>query len=91
VALVRVLLLAAVAAIVVALFLYALKRDRRYLRFVAQVGKFTIAVLLAILLGFAVQRIFGISFGEGLKVESDSAPQRFSLPAPQRLFERAVG
>ena len=46
-ALVRVLLFAALAAIVVALFLYALKRDRRYLRFVGQVGKFTIAVLLA--------------------------------------------
>jgi hypothetical protein len=69
VALVRVLLFAALAAIVVALFLYALKRDRRYLRFIGQVGKFTIAVLLAILLGFAVQRIFGVSFGELFNVD----------------------
>lgn len=61
-ALVRVLLFAALAAIAVALLLYALKRDRRYLRFVGQVIKFTIFGLLAILIAFAIQRIFGISF-----------------------------
>ncbi len=60
-ALVRVLFFAALAAIVVSLVLYAIKRDRRYLRFVAQVVKYTVALLLVILLGFAVQRIFGIS------------------------------
>jgi hypothetical protein len=62
VALVRVLLFAALAAIAVALLLYALKRDRRYLRFVGQVIKFTIFGLLAILIAFAIHRIFGISF-----------------------------
>ena len=60
-ALVRVLFFAALAAIVVSLVLYAIKRDRRYLRFVAQVVKYTVALLLVILLGFAAQRIFGIS------------------------------
>lgn len=62
-AIVRVLLFAALAAIAVALVLYAVKRDRRYLRFVVQVVKFAIIVLLAILLAFAAQRIFGLSFG----------------------------
>jgi hypothetical protein len=91
VALVRVLLFAALAAIVVALLLYAIKRDRRYLRFVAQVLKFTVFVLLAILLAFAAQRIFGISFGDAFRAEADSTSIDPSSPASQRLFERAVG
>ena len=90
-AVVLVLLFAALAAIAAALVLYAVKRDRRYLRFVAQVVKFTIIGLLLILLAFAVQRIFGISFGEALRVSTDSPPLRPSLPAPQRFPERAVG
>jgi hypothetical protein len=65
VALVRILLFAALAAIAMALLLYGVKRDRRYLRFVAQVAKFTILVLLAILVAFAIQRIFGVSLGLG--------------------------
>ena len=63
-ALVRVLLFAALAVITGALVLYAVKRDRRYLRFVVQVLKYTIVVLLVVLLAFAVQRLFGISFGD---------------------------
>lgn len=90
-ALVRVLLFAALAAIAAALILYAVKRDRRYLRFVAQVAKFTIFGLLAILLAFAVQRIFGISFGEALRVDPGSSSAYAPLPAAQRLAERAVG
>jgi H+/Cl- antiporter ClcA len=91
VAIVRVLLFAALAAIAAALLLYAVKRDRRYLRFVAQVVKFTIIGLLAILLAFAVQRIFGISLGEVLRTSTSSSSPRTSLPAPQRLPELAVG
>ena len=90
-AIVRVLLFAALAAIAAALVLYAVKRDRRYLRFVAQVVKFTIIGLLAILLAFAAQRILGISFGEALRAGTDSPPLRTPLPAPQRLLERSVG
>ena len=75
-AIVRVLLFAALAAIAAALVLYAVKRDRRYLRFVAQAVKFTIIGLLAILLAFAVQRIFGISFGQPL-----SSERGFTAPA----------
>ena len=90
-AVVRVLLFAALAAIAAALVLYAVKRDRRYLRFVAQVVKFTIIGLLVILLGFAMQRIFGISFGETLRMSTESSTLRPPLPAPQRLPERAVG
>jgi hypothetical protein len=64
VALVRVLLFAALAVIAGALVLYAVKRDRRYLRFIVEVGKYSIIVLLVILLAFAIQRLFGISFGD---------------------------
>ena len=90
-AIVRVLLFAALAAIAAALILYAVKRDRRYLRFVAQVVKFTIIGLLAILLAFAVQRIFGVSFGGALRMSAISSSLRTPLPAPQRLLERAIG
>ncbi|HSC99002.1 MAG TPA: hypothetical protein VLI21_08870 [Casimicrobiaceae bacterium] len=90
-ALVRVLLFAALAAIAAALILYAVKRDRRYLRFVAQVAKFTIFGLLAILLAFAIQRIFGISFGEAPRADAGSSSAHAPLPASQRLLERTIG
>jgi hypothetical protein len=91
VALVRVLLFAALGAVGVALALYAIKRDRRYLRFVSQVAKLTIFALLAILVAFAVQRIFGFSFG-GIFGSDGSLPAvGASPPPPQRLPERAVG
>jgi drug/metabolite transporter superfamily protein YnfA len=85
VAIVRLLLFAALAVIAGALVLYAVKRDRRYLRFIVQVAKYTVIVLLAILLAFAAQRLFGISFG-GAFSASASPP----LPARERLFERTV-
>jgi len=90
VAIVRVLLFAALAAIVVALLLYAVKRDRRYLRFVGQVVKFTIFVLLAIFVGFAAQRIFGFSLGDLFRAGPGSTPVHPASPASQRLLERAV-
>ena len=90
-ALVRVLLFAALAAIAVALLLYALKRDRRYLRFVAQVAKFTIVGLLAILVAFAVARIFGLPFGAGSAPGPNSTSPRTSLPPFERALERTVG
>ena len=89
-ALVRLLLFAALAAIAIALLLFALRRDRRYLRFVVQVAKFTIVGLLAILLAFAIARIFGFSFGGGLAGGNDSTAPRASLPALERALERAV-
>ena len=58
-AIVRLLLFTALAIIVIALALYVVKRDRRYLRFVGQVAKFLGITLLAILLWFAVERLFG--------------------------------
>jgi len=36
---------------------YVVKRDRRYLRFVAQVVKYTIFLLLGILVFFAFERL----------------------------------
>jgi len=57
--LVRLLLFFALATIAVAGFLYLIKRDRRYLRFIGQVVKFTILVLLLVLLLFAAERILG--------------------------------
>jgi hypothetical protein len=51
------LLFLALAIIAGALVFYAFKRDRRYLRFVAQVIKYTIFLLLAILVFYAVERL----------------------------------
>jgi hypothetical protein len=54
---VRLLLFLALASIGIALALYVVKRDRRYLRFVGQVVKFTLFVLIAILVWFAAERL----------------------------------
>ena len=50
--LVRLLLFLALASIAVALVLYMFGRDRRYLRFIVQVIKFTIILLIANLFVF---------------------------------------
>jgi hypothetical protein len=55
--LVRLLLFLALAAIGAALLLWLVKRDRRYLRFIGLTLKFTLFVLLAILLWFAAERL----------------------------------
>ena len=57
--LVRLLLFLALAAIGVAAILYLYKRDRRYLRFIGQVIKFTILLLAIVLVFFAFERIVG--------------------------------
>jgi hypothetical protein len=55
--LVRFLLFLALATIAAAFALYLFKRDRRYLRFVGQVIKYTILLLLAILVFYALERL----------------------------------
>lgn len=55
--LVRLLLFLALASIGVALLLWLVKRDRRYLRFIGLTLKFTVLVMLAILLWFAAERL----------------------------------
>jgi hypothetical protein len=55
--LVRLLLFLALAAIGAALLMWVIKRDRRYLRFIGLTLKFTVLVLLAILLWFAAERL----------------------------------
>jgi hypothetical protein len=57
--LVRLLLFLAVAAIGVAGILFLYSKDRRYLRFIGQVFKFTLVLLLVVLLFFAFERIVG--------------------------------
>ncbi len=57
--LVRSLLYLALAAIGVAGFLYLYSRNRRYLRFIGQVIKFTLVLLLIVFLFFAFERIVG--------------------------------
>jgi hypothetical protein len=57
--LVRLLLFLALAAIAVAAVLYLFGRDRRYLRFIGQVLKFTIVLLAIVLIFFAFERIVG--------------------------------
>ena len=55
--LVRLLLFLSLAAIGAALLMWRVKRDRRYLRFIGLTLKFTLLVLLAILLWFAAERV----------------------------------
>jgi hypothetical protein len=55
--LVRLLLFLALAAIGVALLLWLIKRDARYLRFIVLTAKFTGVLLLAILLWFLAERL----------------------------------
>ena len=64
--LVRLLLFLALATIGVSLLFYLIKRDARYLRFVWQTVKFTLFVLLAILLMFAVERLLAPALGPRL-------------------------
>jgi len=54
---VRLLLFIAIATIVVAGLFYVFTRDRRYLRFLVQVAKFTIYLLAGILLFFLFERL----------------------------------
>jgi hypothetical protein len=54
---VRLLLFLALAAIAVAAGMYLLKRDRRYLRFIGQVVKYTVILLLGALAFYALERL----------------------------------
>jgi hypothetical protein len=55
---VRVLLFSALATIVVALIMYLIKRDRRYLRFIGRVAKYSVILLLAVFMFLALRRAF---------------------------------
>jgi len=55
--LVRLLFFLAVAAIAVAGLLYLYSRDRRYLSFIGKVIKFTIILLVVVLVGYAFERL----------------------------------
>lgn len=57
--LVRSLLFLALAAIAVAGLLYLYSRNRRYLRFIGQAIKFTLVLLVVVLLFFAFDRLVG--------------------------------
>ena len=54
---VRLLLFFAIGAIVVAGLFYVFKRDRRYLRFIVQVAKFTSFILVGVMLFFLLERL----------------------------------
>ena len=54
--LVRLLLFLALAAIAVAAALYLIKRDRRYLRFIGLVLRYTLFLLLGVLVFYALER-----------------------------------
>ena len=56
-ALVRVLLFIALGVVAGAFAMYLIKRDRRYLRFIGQVVKYSVLLLLAILVFYAFQRL----------------------------------
>ena len=60
---VRLLLFLALAAIGVALLLWFVQRDRRYLRFIGLTLKFTLVMLLAVLLWFAAERLLAPALG----------------------------
>ena len=57
--LVRLLLFLSLAAVGVALLLWVIKRDRRYLRFIGLTLKITVLLLLVTLLWFAGERLLG--------------------------------
>jgi putative copper export protein len=57
--LVRLLFFLAVGAIAVAGLLYLYTRDRRYLRFIGKTIKFTIVLLVVVLLFYAFERVVG--------------------------------
>ena len=57
--LVRLLLFLALAAIAVAAGMYLFNKDRRYLRFIWQVIKFTILILAVVLIFYAFERLVG--------------------------------
>ena len=57
--LVRLLLFLALAAIAVSGLLYLYSKDRKYLRFIGQVLKFTLVILAVVLIFFAFERIVG--------------------------------
>ena len=61
--LVRLLLFLALAAIGVAVLLWLIKRDPRYLRFIGLTLKFAVLMLLAILLWFAAERLLAPVIG----------------------------
>ena len=55
--LVRFLLFLALATIVVAAVLYLFKKDRRYLRFIGQVVKYTIYLLAGVMVFYVFERL----------------------------------
>jgi hypothetical protein len=55
--LVRFLLFLALAPVAVSGLLYLFKRDRRYLRFIGQVAKYTILLLVGVMLFLAFERL----------------------------------
>lgn len=61
--LVRLLLFAALAAFGAGVLMWLVTRDRRYLRFVTLTLKFTLLLLLAILLWFAAERLLAPMIG----------------------------
>ena len=60
---VRLLLFLSLATIAGSLLLYFLTRNRRYLKFIWQVVKFTLLVLVAVLLFFAAERLLAPMLG----------------------------
>ena len=60
---VRLLLFLSLATIAGSLLLYFFTRNRRYLEFIWQVVKFTLLVLVAVLLFFAAERLLAPMLG----------------------------
>jgi hypothetical protein len=61
--LVRLLLFLSLATIAGSLLLYFFTRNRRYLQFIWHVAKFTLLVLVAVLLFFAAERLLAPMLG----------------------------
>ena len=60
---VRLLLFLSLATIAGSLLLYFFTRNRRYLQFIWQVVKFTLLVLVAVLMFFAAERLLAPMLG----------------------------
>ena len=87
--LVRLLLFLALAAIAVSAVMYLFSKDRRYLRFIWQVVKFTVVILAVVLIFFAFERLVGpMLVGEGVAAPGERRPpaviRRVAGSAPAR-------
>ena len=87
---VRLLLFLSLATIAGSLLLYFFTRNRRYLQFIWQVVKFTLLVLVAVLLFFAAERLLAPMLGPLLLAKHPCRLTRSGSAAAQQATQRGL-